>query len=257
MAVVDEFPKTKDLSAEESVDFITQKVDSLDGMEKMAGDAILSFVDGKLIEVSAEKLKASEARYLLEIHVYSAPQTRTVRTIRTILWLNGETIGPGGDQLVHECPEQTCSYLFEPPVGSFLDSEVWEYQPERDERGQFTGKRKKVLLPLVYCPMCNRRYLQRDLTDSRWCHGTWDILGKHMARRFARVRFDADIMKRIIDGDPQGKVDDVLNKTPQAVDRYLEEQTRLQKIAYYLRDDFVRDSAGGMPDNHFKAFLKA
>lgn len=230
-------------------------------------DPIRSYLarsDGKtnsnlMIEVpSTERVKASEARFMIEVWMLPVEARNTItRSILTMLWVNGETQGPGGDQMIFECPGQECTGLFMPGFNVFTKPDCYRMVPARDEAGRFTGGQMREAIPLVLCMKCNRIYPRENLVDRRQVTGTYDILGKHLTFRFHQVGCDADILKRILHENMHRPVPEMLNGERGATDRYIRAQNRRDCVYLYI-DHIMAETAKGVDtDVLFANFIRA
>lgn len=198
--------------------------------------------DGRIIQVPLDHLKASKARFMLEVWLMPRESKRIQIRAVTILWVNGEAMGPGGDLIILECPSPSCREIFVPPI-------PW-YLPKRVPEGQQAE-------PRVFCLGCQKSYSRHTLVDSRGVAGTWDVLGAHVAMRFNQLGGDADIMKRIIHENMHRPVPGILERERGSVDRYLRAQNR-RDFAYFFLDSIMGELGRGVdPVRLFTNFLKA
>lgn len=219
----------------QALELAEAQVKSLDGAEKEAGEKVLAYVAGQLTQIAWSKVKASGAKYRLEVWLLPQLPNRIFRSIRTILWVAGETTGPGGDEIIHECPIEGCSFLFMPGG------------PSRIHNHQ----------PWYFCERCKRWIPRSKLQDNRICVGTWDVLGRHMEYRYTQLRHNATILKRILHEDPSQHLDGLLSKEQGAQDRYIKAQAHRDGV-FYLWEDIVRATAAGSDlAKHFQSFLQA
>lgn len=195
-----------------------------------------------LIEVDLNgRLKASQARFMLEVWMMPRQTKKIQTTIVTLLWVNGETQGPGGDFLIYECPSPLCTGLILPPFRVFPKD--------------IPGAAKPV--PSVLCPKCFKTFPRLALVDSRGCTGTWDNLGKHLNFRYRQLNGDADVLKRIMHANMFKNVPDVVAGVRGSRDKYIAAQNR-RDMTYFFNDHIIAESAKGVDlDLLFRNFLKA
>ncbi|NMC34593.1 MAG: hypothetical protein GYA36_19395 [Veillonellaceae bacterium] len=229
------------LTIEQAVELASSHVHSLDDAEKAAGEKVLAYVAGQLVETGAARVKASQGKYRLEIWLLPAPPRRIFRPMRTILWMAGETTGPGGDQLITECPNEGCNFIFLPGALSKV----------------MTNPRTKLQEPFYLCEKCKQWIPRSYRRDNRICVGTWDILAKHVVFRFRQLDCNAGLLKRILHEDPVDHLGAMLAKEHGATQKYLQAQAHRDGV-YYLWEDLMKATASGTDlEAHFKAFLKA
>lgn len=219
---------------------------------KVGKDWVQQFAGGRMIQAPSEvmRARASSAPFMLEFWILPKQGNAIDVPILSMLWTNGESMGPGNDELIHECPE--CNAVFLPPLKSFGKGmeKVWDEQ-----------ERRNIFVPLlwVFCPACQRTVRKDKLVDNRTHCSTYDILAQHLAWRYRQLRETADVFRRTLRTIPGHYVPSMLEQERGAEDRHLRSvMTNNSDCSYTYFDQIMKERAKGVSlEDWFKALLKA
>lgn len=216
----------------------------------------------KIVRMPHKTMRASRAPFMLEFWLIPGPPRSSLQLVRTLLWVNGEMMGPGGDMLIQECP--SCDHLFLPPLKKFRPKPEW-----RIPRG----------VMLVYCPGCNMVVRQDQLVTNRTITAPPDIAARHLAFRFRQLEKRAvklmevderlrmfvstsspvDALYRIMRAAPGQHIDDMLGGVSGAQDKLLAARiVNNEDCAYAFGDTVASELAKGVTlESYFKRFLSS